>query len=106
LSSRAPGRATPGTPSAQGLTAAQVAVVINTADPLSVATGDYYARQRHIPRGNVLRVRFDAQRDELPEDEFKKIRSSVESRAGPRVQAYALTWARPYRVGCMSITSA
>jgi uncharacterized protein (TIGR03790 family) len=89
-----------------GLTAAQLAIVINTADPLSVAIGDYYARRRRIPKLNVIRVSFSPLRDELPDDEFAKIRASVESRAAAQVQAYALTWARPYRVGCMSITSA
>jgi uncharacterized protein (TIGR03790 family) len=93
-------------PAPRRLTATQVAVIVNSADALSVATGDYYARKRHIPKGNVIRVSFDPLRDELPEGEFAKIRASVESRAGPGVQAYALTWARPYRVGCMSITSA
>lgn len=91
---------------ARGLTASQLAVVVNTSDPLSVAIGDYYARKRHVPRANVIRVSFDPQRDELPVAEFVKVRASVEMRVGAQVQAYALTWARPYRVGCMSITSA
>src|SRR5262249_20169827 len=45
-------------------------------------------------------------RDDLPPEEFSRLRATVERRASSRVQAYALTWARPYRVGCMSITSA
>lgn len=89
-----------------GLTPAQLAVIVNTSDPLSVAIGDYYARKRRIPQPNVIRVSFSPLRDEIPSDEFAKIRASVESRASAQIQAYALTWARPYRVGCMSITSA
>ncbi len=88
------------------LTPAQLAVIINTADPLSIAIGDYYARQRRIPPANVIRVSFSPLRDEIPANEFAKIRASVESRAAAQIQAYALTWARPYRVECMSITSA
>lgn len=88
------------------LESSQVAVVVNTADRLSVAVGDYYSRRRHIPRLNVIRVSFDPRRDELPPEEFTRIRASVESQAGAQVQAYALTWARPYRVGCMSVTAA
>jgi uncharacterized protein (TIGR03790 family) len=80
--------------------------VVNTSDPLSVAIGGYYAHARHIPKANVIRVSFDAARDELPAAEFRKIRASVESRVSSQVQAYALTWARPFRAGCMSITSA
>jgi uncharacterized protein (TIGR03790 family) len=90
----------------RGLSPSQLAVVVNTADKLSVAIGDYYARKRHVPKANVIRVSFDPERDDLPEDEFANIRATAESRAGAQVQAYALTWARPYRVGCMSITSA
>lgn len=93
-------------PPPQRLTAAQLAIVVNTADPLSVAIGDYYARRRHVPKANVIRVRFAPARDELPDAEFTAIKASVDSRVGTGIQAYALTWARPWRVGCMSITAA
>lgn len=96
-----------GVPAAQaGLGPAQLAVVVNAADKLSVSIGDYYARRRQISRVNVIRVSFDPNRDELPEKEFAAIRATVEAHTGKRVQAYALTWARPWRVGCMSITAA
>jgi uncharacterized protein (TIGR03790 family) len=88
------------------LHAADLGVVINLDDPLSEAIGHYYIAQRQIPPGNVARVHFDAARDELPVAEFTAIKTQVEAQVGARVQAYALTWARPYRVGCMSITSA
>jgi uncharacterized protein (TIGR03790 family) len=88
------------------LDATVLAVLVNTADPLSVKIGDYYARKRHIPAANVVRVRFGYQRDDLPPGEFASLRASVEKQVGAHIQAYALTWARPYRVGCMSITSA
>jgi uncharacterized protein (TIGR03790 family) len=79
---------------------------VNTADPLSVAIGAYYASKRHIPKANVLNVRFDSRRDEIPATEFIALKTFVDRKLSPSVQAYALTWARPYRVGCMSITSA
>jgi uncharacterized protein (TIGR03790 family) len=88
------------------LDATGLAVVINTADPLSLAIGAYYVRKRHIPAANVVRVHFNFQRDDLPPGEFALLRASIEKQVGVHVQAYALTWARPYRVGCMSITSA
>jgi uncharacterized protein (TIGR03790 family) len=93
-------------PAARKLTAADLAVVINTADPLSVAIGNYYVKKRGISPRNVARVHFNAARDEIPEAEFSLIKAEVEKKVSPHVQAYALTWARPYRVGCMSITSA
>ncbi|MBV8143611.1 MAG: TIGR03790 family protein [Gammaproteobacteria bacterium] len=88
------------------LQAADIAVVVNLSDPLSVAIGDYYLERRAIPASNLARVRFDYRRDALPPGEFTALRAAVERQLPARVQAYALTWARPYRVGCMSITSA
>lgn len=93
-------------PSAPHIEAGNLAVIINTADPLSVKIGNYYVAKRHIPAANVVRVNFPHDRDELPATEFNLLRGTVEQHASPTVQAYALTWARPYRVGCMSITSA
>jgi uncharacterized protein (TIGR03790 family) len=94
------------TPLPQRLDATDLAVVVNTADPLSVKIGNYYARKRHIPAANIVRVHFAADRDGLPPEEFAPLKATVEQHVGRSVQAYALTWARPYRVGCMSITSA
>jgi uncharacterized protein (TIGR03790 family) len=91
---------------AQGLTAGDLAVVINTADPLSVAIGEYYARQRHVPAANVARVHFGYHRVVLPAEEFTALKAAIDAQLPPSVQAYALTWTRPYRVDCMSITSA
>lgn len=88
------------------LDATGLGVIVNTADPLSVKIGSYYAKRRHIPESNIVRVHFDYDRDELPPDEFTQLRKGIQNRVSRRVQAYALTWARPYRVGCMSITSA
>jgi uncharacterized protein (TIGR03790 family) len=97
---------TPQPESVGPINATQLALVINTADPLSVKIGAYYAKRRHIPPGNIVRIRFDSNRDELPPDEFTALRKTFSPQVGRRIQAYALTWARPYRVGCMSITSA
>jgi uncharacterized protein (TIGR03790 family) len=99
-----PGLGSPG--SGPRLDATGLALIVNTADPLSVKIGSYYAKKRHVPESNIVRVHFDHDRDELPPGEFTSLRETIQSRVSGRVQAYALTWARPYRVGCMSITSA
>lgn len=83
-----------------------IAVIINAADPLSLAVGEYYARRRHIPASNVIRVSFPTGAAEMSVEEFLRIKSQVDAAVPRNVQAYALTWAAPYRVGCMSITSA
>ncbi len=89
-----------------GIDHTNLAVIINAADPLSVAAGEYYARERHIPLTNVIKVSFPVGRSEMPVDEFQRLKAEVDSVTPSNVQAYALAWSAPYRVGCMSITSA
>ncbi len=83
-----------------------VAIVVNEHDPLSAKIAAYYLRRRHIPRENVVRVRFAPNRDVLPRKEFEQMWPKVEAQTPAHVQAYVLTWARPFRVGCMSVTTA
>ena len=91
---------------ARALDARHLAVIINTADPLSVRIGEYYAAQRRISFQNIIRVAFPADRTTLTRKEFEDIKEIVDKKAMRRIQAFALTWAVPYRVECMSITSA
>ncbi len=84
----------------------QLAVIINTADPLSVRIGNYYAAHRRIPAQNIIKVDFAPGRSNLTRGEFEAVRLTIEKKTRRSVQAYALTWAAPYRVECMSITSA
>jgi uncharacterized protein (TIGR03790 family) len=84
---------------------AELGLVINTSDPQSVATGEYYARRRGIPPGNVVRVRFTPA-DALTPLAFADLRRAVEAALPSTVQALALAWTRPWRVGCLSITGA
>jgi uncharacterized protein (TIGR03790 family) len=83
-----------------------LAVVVNDDDPLSVQVGAYYQKSRGIPEDQVIHVQFDGRRPEIPVTEFAALRSSILRATPSHVQAYALTWAQPYRVDCMSITSA
>lgn len=88
------------------LAPADLAVIINKSDPLSEAIGDYYVSRRHIPKDNVVYVRFDSHTDQLSVDAFTRLEAEIDRRVPHHIQALALTWARPYRVGCMSITAA
>jgi len=89
-----------------GLTADQLGVIVNDADPDSVAIAAYYVEKRGIPASNVIRVRFAPSQPNLPQHEFARIKRLVDEQTPSAVQAYALTWAQPYKVDCMSITSA
>jgi uncharacterized protein (TIGR03790 family) len=89
-----------------GINPRTLAVVVNTADPLSQQIGEYYVQRRGIPRTNVARVQFDYRRSIIPASEFAKLKARIDAQLPGSIQAYALTWASPYRVDCMSITAA
>lgn len=93
-------------PAAQALNRAQLGVIVNTRDPQSVAVAEYYAKQRHIPADNIIRVSFTPIENHMTRARFDLIRAQVVQQTLPHIQAYAITWTMPYRVECMSITSA
>jgi len=85
---------------------ADLAVIVNDDDPLSRRIADYYQARRGIPQANMIHVRFPPGNALMSTTDFIRIKAEVDRSTPPTVQAYALTWAAPYRVGCMSITSA
>ncbi|MDA8384164.1 MAG: TIGR03790 family protein [Betaproteobacteria bacterium] len=88
------------------LTPQELAVIVNDADPLSVRIGRYYAKVRRIPPRNVIHVRFPPGEAVMPPAQFIALKAWVDAHTPRDVQAFALTWTLPYRVGCMSITTA
>lgn len=89
-----------------GLTAKQLAVVVNDADPLSVRITDYYQSKRQIPQENIIHIRFHATTNVLSQKEFAVLKRQVDVQTPNQVQAFVLTWLKPFRVDCMSITTA
>jgi len=85
---------------------ADLAVIVNDDDPLSRRIADYYQARRGIPQANMIHVRFRPGDTFMSSTDFAPIKAEVDRNTPPSVQAYVLTWAAPYRVGCMSITSA
>ncbi|MEB3333263.1 MAG: TIGR03790 family protein [Synechococcaceae cyanobacterium] len=100
--------ATPPGPAGSGgaLGAEQLALVINGADPLSEAIGREYIQARRLPARQVIRVRFPAGRPALSALQFQRLMREVRRRTPAGTQAYALAWLAPWRVECVSITSA
>ncbi|MCP3671026.1 MAG: TIGR03790 family protein [Gammaproteobacteria bacterium] len=84
----------------------ELAVIINDADPISVQTGLYYATRRGIPSENVIHISIATRGKQITPPAFEKLKHQVDQLTPEHVQAYALTWTTPYRVGCMSITTA
>lgn len=91
---------------AAALTPAELGVLVNTDDPQSIATGVYYAEQRRIPASNVVKLALGTPRETLDPAAFERAKQIVEAKLPATVQALALTWTYPYRVGCMSVTTA
>ena len=91
---------------AMALDRTQLGVVVNTADPLSVEIGRYYAEKRRIPFQNMLEVSFPPGRPIMTLGDFQAVKLQLDLQVPSEVQALALTWAVPYRVECMSITTA
>src|SRR3982751_2310997 len=89
-----------------GLTPEDLAVIVNDSDPLSRQIGDYYQKVRAIPSENMIHLRFPAGRDVLSKDEFQQLKAEIDRAVPAHVQAYAVAWTSPYRVDCMSLTSA
>lgn len=88
------------------LIAAEVAVVVNDADPLSVSIAKYYQQQRHIPAAQMVHLRFASKQPVLAQAAFEQLKKQVDKALPDKVQALVLTWSLPYRVDCMSITTA
>jgi uncharacterized protein (TIGR03790 family) len=91
---------------AAALDAAHLGLVINSADPYSVEVGEYYARRRAVPRANVVYVKLPVGHDEISRADFEAARAQVAARVPRVVQALALAWTTPFRVDCLSITTA
>ncbi len=88
------------------VTPQQVAIVFNSNDADSRLVADYYQQKRGIPKQNIIEVRLPVGRKMIGEKEFRTIYQQVIKQTPANVQYYALAWSQPYRVACMSITSA
>lgn len=86
--------------------AKELAVIVNQNDPLSVEIARYYQQVRGIPAENMIVVSFDPNQRSLSPEAFQTLKTEVDRKTPEVVQGFALTWAEPYQVGCMSITAA
>lgn len=89
-----------------GVRSATLAVVVNDRDPLSREIAEYYQKQRAIPAQNIIHVSFEPGHPVMNVGEFAVMKSIIDGKTPASVQAYVLTWAAPYRVECMSMSSA
>ncbi|MBK5966097.1 TIGR03790 family protein [Thiocystis minor] len=90
----------------QALGPEELGVIVNDRDPRSRRIAREYRAKRRIPPENLIHVSFPPHRRMMTPERFQAIHARVKAATPERVQAYALTWTEPYRVGCMSITTA
>jgi uncharacterized protein (TIGR03790 family) len=82
-----------------------IVVFANEADRTSLEAAEYYASARRIPDDRVVRIRLPNE-PSLSREEFAYVRADVLARMPRDAEAIAAVWRQPYRVDCMSITSA
>ncbi len=88
------------------VTAQQIAIVVNTADKDSHLIADYYRDKRGIPEENIIEISLPSDKPTIGAEKFSSVFQQVKNRTPDAVQYYALAWSKPFKVDCMSITSA
>jgi uncharacterized protein (TIGR03790 family) len=84
----------------------QVAIVVNADDAESRKIAEYYRVKRNIPQQNIIEVSLSVGKNSISEKEFSRMFQQVKNQTPDAVQYYALAWSKPYKVACMSVTSA
>ncbi len=84
----------------------ELAVLVNDMDPQSVALGEAYVAMRGVPEANVVHLSFEVTGAVMDEATFDTQYAAVQAALPDTVQAQLITWTTPYRVECMSVTSA
>ena len=88
------------------ITSNEVAVLVNDQDQQSVDVANYYINARNIPSENVILLSFTPTGTDMPVSTFEALLEQVNANVGDNIQALAISWTTPWRVGRMSITSA
>ncbi len=88
------------------ITAQQIAIVVNINDAESRLIADYYRNKRNIPEQNIIEISLPAKQSSIGVKQFNRVYQQVKAKSADSVQYYALAWSKPFKVACMSITSA
>lgn len=84
----------------------EIAVLINDNDPQSVEVASYYQQVRNIPNRYMIHLNFDQNKlypgftsnNGIDPAEFAALKAQVDAAAGPEIQAFVLSWSRPFRI--------
>ena len=76
-------------------------------DPLSRRVADYYAERHHIDSSKLIGIQVSSNSSSIAVAEFRQLYEKVVNTAKSEShRQFILAFSQPYRVGCMSITSA
>lgn len=84
----------------------ELGVIVNDSDLISRKIAEYYQIKRRIPKVNMIHVNFKPGNSTMSRADFQAIKAIVDAATPQTIQAYVLTWTAPFRVECMSITTA
>ena len=88
------------------ITSDELAVIYLEDDEISKKVAWYYQEKRDIPTENIFSVKLKANKVNIKPKDFIEIKQALNEKLHENIQAFALTWAQPYRVGCMSMSAA
>jgi uncharacterized protein (TIGR03790 family) len=84
----------------------EIAVLVNDNDPQSVEVATYYQKVRNIPDRNMIHLNFDQNKiypgftanNGIDPAEFAALKAQVDAAVGPEIQAFVVSWSKPFRV--------
>ncbi len=88
------------------LNGSNVLVLYKEFNAFSKQIADYYAQRRHIPASQVVAVPIFRSPAQLNQHKFESIYSQIKPHLSNNIKVIVLAWHAPYRVECMSITTA
>ena len=84
----------------------KIAVIANENDPISIRVAEYYLNKRKLSPTQLYQVKFDPSAISVRPRDFIGTKTILDFSITDEIQFLVLTFTKPYRVGCMSITSA
>lgn len=88
------------------LSGKNVLVLYKKLDSQSKQTALYYAKARKIPADQLVAVDILSSPDRISPAKFAQIQKQIAPHLTNNIKVIVMTWHAPYRVGCMSMTSA
>jgi uncharacterized protein (TIGR03790 family) len=88
------------------ISGSNVLVLYKQGDSQSKQIAQYYAEQRHVPSSQLAAVDLPFKPKQLKPEQFSTIIQQLTPKLTDDIKVILLTWHTPYRVGCMSITTA